>query len=61
MNNGWQNNRPLESVKIPSFEEALKMSEDRFPILFPMLVTEQGLINKQDIISYLSQYEFENF
>ncbi|MDC1369461.1 hypothetical protein N8301_02560 [Cyclobacteriaceae bacterium] len=60
MNNGWQNNRPLESVKIPSFEEALKMSEDRFPILFPMLVTEQGLINKQDIISYLSQYEFEN-
>ena len=60
MNNGWQNNRPLESVKIPSFEEALKISEDKFPLLFHMLVKEHGLINKQDIINYLSQYEFEN-
>lgn len=60
VNNGWQNNRPLESVKIPSFEEALKMSEEKFPILFHVLVTEHGLRNKEDIISYLSQYEFEN-
>jgi len=61
VNSGWQNNRPLESVKIPSFEEALKISEDKFPLLFHMLVKEHGLINKQDIINYLSQYEFEHF
>ena len=37
-----------------------KMSEEKFPILFHVLVTEHGLRNKEDIISYLSQYEFEN-